>query len=94
MIVDDEKEAANEIGRAAALDRRTIRETFERLFSAERMAEDYIALYRRLSIHDPRLRVRVSHEPDGERRRTAGCLRGTAYAVRPYFPGAYPHTRT
>lgn len=58
LIVDEEKEAANAIGRAAALDRRTIRETFERRFSAERMAEDYLALYRRLSIHDPRLQVR------------------------------------
>jgi glycosyltransferase involved in cell wall biosynthesis len=57
-IVQDEAEAVDAIPRAAALSRRAIRERFERRFSAERMAAEYVALYRRLALRNrPRLRV-------------------------------------
>ena len=36
------------VDRAAALDRAAIRRTAERRFSAERMVDDYLAVYRRL----------------------------------------------
>ena len=47
-IVDDMPAAIEAARKASRLDRRRIRETFERKFSARRMAEDYLALYREL----------------------------------------------
>ena len=45
FIVDNVDEAVVAVPRAIALDRRAIRRRFERRFSAERMARDYLALY-------------------------------------------------
>jgi glycosyltransferase involved in cell wall biosynthesis len=45
FIVDNVDEAVAAVPRAIALDRRAIRRRFERRFSAERMAGDYLALY-------------------------------------------------
>ncbi|MEE4350125.1 MAG: glycosyltransferase family 4 protein [Pacificimonas sp.] len=49
FIVETEAEAAEALGRIDTLDRTLIRRRFEERFSARRMAEDYIALYRRLA---------------------------------------------
>jgi len=49
FIVGSETEAVAAIGRARHLDRRRIRETFEKRFSARRMAEAYVETYRMLS---------------------------------------------
>ena len=58
MIVEDEVEAVAAIRQVAALPRAEVRRCFERRFSAERMAEDYLALYRRLAARvRPALRV-------------------------------------
>jgi glycosyltransferase involved in cell wall biosynthesis len=58
MIVEDEAEAVAAIRQVAALPRAEVRRCFERRFSAERMAEDYLALYRRLAARvRPALRV-------------------------------------
>lgn len=48
-VVDDVEEAVSAVGRLQALDRRNIRRTFESRFTAARMAEDYVELYRRLA---------------------------------------------
>ena len=46
FIVSDEREAAAAVAAAAALDRTAIRRRFEQRFTADRMADDYVALYR------------------------------------------------
>ena len=48
FIVDSIEAAVAAVPRAAALARPTIRQRFEQRFTAERMARDYLALYRRL----------------------------------------------
>jgi glycosyltransferase involved in cell wall biosynthesis len=48
FIVDDEAEAAAAVARLPSLDRRRVRSAFERRFTVERMAQDYLALYRSL----------------------------------------------
>jgi len=45
FIVDDIESAVAAIPLAKALDRRVIREEFERRFSDERMTRDYLAIY-------------------------------------------------
>ncbi|MGE5523542.1 MAG: glycosyltransferase family 4 protein [Rhodospirillaceae bacterium] len=49
-------EATAAVPKAAALDRQRIRKSFERRFTAPRMARDYISLYRRLCQPVPKLR--------------------------------------
>lgn len=48
-IVSNESEAAAAVPRAAALDRARVRSRFESRFSARRMAEEYVAIYRQLT---------------------------------------------
>jgi glycosyltransferase involved in cell wall biosynthesis len=48
FIVDDEGTAANAAGRLHLLDRTLVRAVFEERFTARRMAEDYIRIYREL----------------------------------------------
>ncbi|SFG55293.1 Glycosyltransferase involved in cell wall bisynthesis [Methylobacterium gossipiicola] len=48
FIVSSEAEALAAIGRLHTLDRATVRRRFEARFTAERMAADYLAIYRRL----------------------------------------------
>jgi glycosyltransferase involved in cell wall biosynthesis len=48
FIVDDEEQAIAAIHRIGELDRRQVRAVFELRFTARRMAEDYIGLYRRM----------------------------------------------
>ena len=47
-IVDTVEEAVTALPRVIALDRKKVRERFERRFSATRMANDYVAVYRSL----------------------------------------------
>lgn len=46
FICDGVKEAVQAVGALDRLDRRLVRKTFERRFSAERMARDYVLAYR------------------------------------------------
>ena len=48
FIVDDEDEAVAAVEAAGELDRATVRATFERRFTVERMAADYLSVYRSL----------------------------------------------
>jgi len=48
FVVDSEEEALAAIQRLPALDRAGVRAGFERRFTARRMAENYVGLYRRL----------------------------------------------
>jgi glycosyltransferase involved in cell wall biosynthesis len=48
FVVDTVDEAIDATRRVAALDRRQCRAAFERRFTARRMAENYVRLYRRL----------------------------------------------
>jgi len=45
FIVSDEAAAVEEVARASKLDRGRIRQVFERRFSADRMAENYVVVY-------------------------------------------------
>ncbi|HYM03773.1 MAG TPA: glycosyltransferase family 4 protein [Stellaceae bacterium] len=47
LIVDDEDEAVEAVAALPSLDRSRIRRVFEKRFTARRMAEDYVAVYRR-----------------------------------------------
>ena len=49
FVVDTEAEAVAALARVDALDRGLIRRRFEARFTAERMARDYLAIYRRLA---------------------------------------------
>jgi glycosyltransferase involved in cell wall biosynthesis len=49
-IVDSLDAAAHALRRALELDRRSVRQQFERRFSVERMTRDYLDLYRRLAV--------------------------------------------
>ncbi|MBN8928350.1 MAG: glycosyl transferase [Rhodospirillales bacterium 69-11] len=58
FIVRNEAEAVAALGRLDTLSRPAIRQRFEERFTARRMAEDYLALYRRLAVRQrPALRV-------------------------------------
>ncbi len=49
FIVESAAEAVAAVGRLGELDRAAIRARFEERFSAQRMAEDYLAIYRQLA---------------------------------------------
>jgi glycosyltransferase involved in cell wall biosynthesis len=49
FIVEDEADALRALDRIDRLDRRRIRREFERRFTSERMAKEYLAFYRQLS---------------------------------------------
>jgi glycosyltransferase involved in cell wall biosynthesis len=59
FIVDNEAEAAAVVQRLRTLDRARIRRVFEDRFTARRMAEDYVTIYRRLIARDQPLRQAV-----------------------------------
>jgi glycosyltransferase involved in cell wall biosynthesis len=52
FIVDDEDEAVRAVARLHTLDRSRIRHVFEKRFTARRMAEDYLDIYRRRIARD------------------------------------------
>ncbi|MEW6268882.1 MAG: glycosyltransferase, partial [Thermodesulfobacteriota bacterium] len=49
FVVDDVDDAVRAVGRLETLDRRTCRAVFERRFSAERMAREYLDVYASLT---------------------------------------------
>ena len=49
FIVDSEEEAVRAVNRVGNLDRREIRRIFEERFTARRMADDYVDIYRELT---------------------------------------------
>jgi glycosyltransferase involved in cell wall biosynthesis len=51
FIVDDEEGAVRAVGRLGEIDRLQVRATFERRFTANRMASEYVALYEDLVRH-------------------------------------------
>ena len=58
LIVEDEAAAVAAIRRVPSLSRAVVRRNFEQRFTAQRMAEDYLALYRRLAARArPALRI-------------------------------------
>ncbi|HTI03217.1 MAG TPA: glycosyltransferase family 4 protein [Acidisoma sp.] len=58
FIVEDEMGAVAALRRLPEISRAQVRATFERRFTARRMAEDYLAIYRDLSMaRRPRLRI-------------------------------------
>lgn len=58
FIVEDEIGAVGAIDRLSQLDRKKVRQRFEQRFTARRMAEDYLRVYRNLSdAARPRLRI-------------------------------------
>ena len=58
FVVEDEISAVGAVRKCATLSREAIRENFETRFSARRMAQDYLRLYRSL-IEGGRLRSRL-----------------------------------
>jgi glycosyltransferase involved in cell wall biosynthesis len=58
FIVDTEDEAIAAIARIGELDRRRVRATFERRFTARRMAEDYVRYYQGLLKQETRQALR------------------------------------
>ena len=60
FIVEDEQGAIGTVHRLGQLSRTTIRKRFEERFTARRMAQDYLAIYRSLmEAAQPRLRLIV-----------------------------------
>ncbi len=57
FIVHDEASAIAAVARLHTLDRAEVRATFERRFTARRMAEDYVDVYQALAQPLPRLRA-------------------------------------
>ncbi len=58
FIVDDIDQAVKALGRVHTLDRAKVRATFDRRFTARRMAEDYLDVYESLAVKPmPRLRA-------------------------------------
>ena len=72
FVVDTIDEAVTAARRAARLDRAPVRAEFERRFTAERMAHDYLDIYRKLCFARtgstrPRMLNEGRHERNGER---------------------------
>jgi glycosyltransferase involved in cell wall biosynthesis len=59
FIFDTEDEAVAAVGRVRRIDRARVRRTFEDRFTARRMAEDYVTVYRRLLAREQPLRQAV-----------------------------------
>jgi glycosyltransferase involved in cell wall biosynthesis len=66
FVVANETEAVAAVSRLAGLSRQAVRKRFERRFTARRMAEDYLALYRDLSEGSTQM-VSAPTMADGER---------------------------
>ena len=49
FVVENERDAVEAVARLPQLDRARIRQTFERRFTARRMTEDYLRLYRQMT---------------------------------------------
>jgi len=62
-IVDGVEDAIMAVSRLDALDRRQVRAHFERRFSASRMADEYLSIYRKISIGSQRKLKRGPSSP-------------------------------
>jgi len=60
FIVESEAEAARAVARLGQLDRRGVRRTFEKRFTARRMAEDYVEIYSRLMASRRRAQLKLA----------------------------------
>jgi glycosyltransferase involved in cell wall biosynthesis len=69
IVVDDTDDAVRAVPRLLALDRRRVREATVRRFSVERMADDYLQVYRRLIDERRRGREAVPAAGAGDTRR-------------------------
>jgi glycosyltransferase involved in cell wall biosynthesis len=69
FIVDDCSEAARAVGKIGKFDRRRIRETFEKRFTSERMAQSYLDYYEAIAgrAHRPDAAVSADDAPLQER---------------------------
>jgi glycosyltransferase involved in cell wall biosynthesis len=64
FIVEDEKSAIGAVYRLPELSRAKVRKRFEERFTARRMAQDYLAVYRSLmEAEGPRLKLVASESP-------------------------------
>ncbi len=66
FMVEDEDEAIRKMGALLAIDRAGVRRRFEARFTAERMAKDYVKVYRRLlanAVHPHRMRPILVNGP-------------------------------
>ena len=50
FIIDSEEEAVRALERVGTLDRHRVRKAFDTRFTADRMARDYLSIYRRLAV--------------------------------------------
>jgi glycosyltransferase involved in cell wall biosynthesis len=67
FIVDDEANAVAAAGRLASLSRPAVRQRFEQRFTARRMADDYLAVYRELvAAATPSARASVPKRADSQ----------------------------
>jgi glycosyltransferase involved in cell wall biosynthesis len=63
FVVEDEADAVAAVDRLSRLNRHAIRQTFEKRFTARRMALDYLAAYRNLmQEREPRIKLVSSAE--------------------------------
>jgi glycosyltransferase involved in cell wall biosynthesis len=69
FVVTDVEQAVEAVGRVGGLSRRRCREVFERRFSAERMARDYLEIYRTLAEQAEDARAHTPRAGKGRRRR-------------------------
>jgi glycosyltransferase involved in cell wall biosynthesis len=83
FVVDDQAGAISAIDQLHRLDRRVIRARFERRFTAERMARDYVAVYETLSsvLELPRAGSRPAVGTTLQPRVAAGAKLGTVTAA-------------
>ncbi|HXG92240.1 MAG TPA: glycosyltransferase family 4 protein [Blastocatellia bacterium] len=63
FIVEDIESAVTAVERVASLDRRLCREVFERRFTASRMAEDYLKVYRNIAEGSEAVAEEAAEEP-------------------------------
>ena len=63
FVVSNLEEAVSAVGLIGNLDRRRIRDVFDQRFTAERMARDYVAIYRRLLEGGAQLQREAARQP-------------------------------
>ncbi len=82
FIVEDEKSAIGAVYRLSELSRAGVRKRFEERFTARRMAQDYLAVYRQLmEAGAPRLKLVASESPSLQSTMPAGKERTKPNAI-------------
>jgi hypothetical protein len=77
FVVDTIDEAVTAVGRITRLDRALVRAEFERRFTAERMAHDYLDIYRKLSARSGSAQLAILNEGRQERHGERSSRSGT-----------------